>query len=346
MSKKVIFIVLVFFAIIAAGCSNKGETESASTSSEGKSKTIEASIENATYMLVDNNNGTSEGETGTLAIDIKVKNVTDSEVNVSPSRSIKLYDGDQELDADSDATYELESADGEIGANKSKDLKVAFTVEKDKKYELAIRPTSMRGEDEEAKLELDTSKYNESFETLEDPAKALTAYIETIYLDVDNADYEKLVSADKAALQDEGKKGFKENINTVFYEGVPDKHLDKFYNGFKSALAEKAEMQTSTLENVNGKAVVSIEYSALPLNDLSEMVREYQQEYLDNKEYDREKANEYALSKFDAMVNKLEIKSGNDMKIKMLQEDGKWTIDTSDYNSEDIVDTFAAGKVY
>lgn len=342
MSKKFVFLILICFAIIVAGCSKKEEAESA-----GKSKAIEASIEDASYFIAEMDEGSaSDEDTGLLAVEMKVKNLTDSGLDVFPSRSFKLYDGDQEIDANSDATYELGSETGSIGAKKSKNLKVAFTVEKDKKYDLAIRTMSAKGEEEEVKLKLDTSEYNQSFEKLEDPAKALTAYIETIYLDKENADYEKLVTADKAVLQDDAKKLFKEGLDRVFYDGVPDKEIDKFYSGFQSALSEKAELNTETVSNIGDKAVVNLEYTALPLNDMSDMVRDYQEEYRDKNGYDNDKANAYAMSKFDAMINKLEPKSGSDYKIKMIQKDGKWTIDSSDYNSESLVETFAKGSIY
>src|SRR5699024_12820196 len=55
---------------------------------------------------------------------------------------------------------------------------------------------------------LNTSEYNDSLESLQDPKKALEAYVETIYFDKDNSDYKKLVSADKKELQDKALKAF------------------------------------------------------------------------------------------------------------------------------------------
>lgn len=350
MSKKIVFVILVCFAIIVAGCS-KGEKESAAaekdTAEKEKSKQVEASIANASYIKLDNDEGTSDGDTGLLAIELKIKNRTDSGLNISPTQNFKLYDGDEELDANSDATYSLDTQSGKIGSKKAKTIKVVFTVEKDKKYELAVRTMSDKGEEDEAKLKLDTSKYNDSLEALDDPAKALTAYIETIYFDKDNADYEKLVSADKADLQDEAKKAFKEHINRIYYDGVPEKYIDKFYNNFRSTLAEKGELHTETILNDgSGKGAVSLEYTGLPLNDMQQLVSDYRHEYNTKKGYNQKKANEYTLSKYDTMLNKLEPKAGKEIKVKMVQKDGKWTIDASDYGAEDLPRIFAEGKVY
>lgn len=350
MLKKSSLIVLVLSVVMAlAACSSS--KDKAASSSSGKSKTVEATIENASYILSGEDDGVSEDKkTGLLSVKLKVKNLAKSDIRVYGG--INLYDGDNQIEPKiaSNGEIDLHPDDdlGRIGAGKMKEMTVLFEVERGKEYELGIKPSSTEGETKEAKLKLDTKKYADTYDQLQDPAKALKAYIETLYLDKDNADYEKYVTADKSAVQDEAKKQFKDSLST-FFENIPDSKIDKYYQSFKSASAEKDKIETETKANANGKAIVKLEYSALDIEGLTDLVTDYEREYEDKRgdlDYDKEK--QYALSKFDTMVNKLQVKSGRrDAEIKMVKKDGKWTVDTSDdYNTEKIEQTFAKGMVY
>lgn len=334
-----------------AACSSTSEKTGA-----GSSKIIDVSIDNASYVLAGKNDGVSEDKEtkkGLLAVQLKVKNKTDSEVSISPYDDIKIYDGEKQLSPENDLNLSDLGIDyyetGNIGAEKVKDITVIVNVEKDKKYELGITPyTDSTDKAKEVKLTLDTKKYAASFDTLNDPAKALTAYIETIYMDKKNADYEKYVSADKAALQEEAKKAFKAEIQDTFMDlKISDEEMDKQYINYKSSLSQKGKIKAQTVGNAEGKAVVLVEYSNIPLNNLYDLVDDYTEEYYQNTgSYDGDE--EYALSKFDVILDSIEAKDSKEkLEILMVKKDGKWTVDLSDdYVKEQLVETFAAGYGY
>lgn len=335
-----------------AACSSTSEKTGASSSS----KIIDVSIDNASYILAGKNEGVSEDKEtkkGLLAVHLKVKNKTDSEVSISPYDDIKIYDGEKQLSPEDNLSLSDLGIDysetGSIGAEKVKDITVIVNVEKDKKYELGITPYSdSTDKAEEVKLALDTKKYAASFDTLNDPAKALTAYIETIYMDKENADYEKYVSADKAALQEEAKKAFKEKIQDAFTDlKISDKEMDKQYINYKSSLSQKGKIDAETVGNAEGKAVVLVQYSNIPLDDLFDLVDDYNEKYY-QKTGSYDGGEEYALSKFDVILDSIEAKDSKDkLEILMVKKDGKWTVDLSDdYVEEQIVDAFAAGYGY
>ncbi|MGG0463034.1 DUF5105 domain-containing protein [Priestia aryabhattai] len=91
------------------------------------------------------------------------------------------------------------SSSDKIGAGKQKKLTFVFEVKKDKKYKIRLQPTSSDYDEEidEVTLTLDTKKYAKSYNKLQDPEKALQAYTEVLYLNKENVDYDKYVTADK-----------------------------------------------------------------------------------------------------------------------------------------------------
>ncbi|KAB7704828.1 DUF5105 domain-containing protein [Bacillus aerolatus] len=338
--------------LVLAACGGSGAKEASGES--GKSKTIEVNIDQAEYILAGEDGEAVDETSGMLAVDLKVKNVSKSSINVSSYDGVYLYDGDEQLSPEKGVYVRgidlKDEGNGDIGAGKVKTMTFYFNVDKDKKYEIGITPRlSNPGEEaDEVLLELDTTKYGKSFNKLQDPAKALTAYIDTIYLGKENSDYEKYVTADKEAIQEEAKGEFKKQLSTSLPENSTDAEIEKYYNSYKAALGEKAKVEANTIANAGGKAVVKLNYSTVSLRNVYDKLYNYQKEYRENTGgYDTEKEKQYAFSKFDAIAKSLEVvKSQNGAEIKMVEKDGKWTVDTSDHYSDYLVEGFAKGKAY
>lgn len=229
-------------------------------------------------------------------------------------------------------------------------MTVLVKVKKGKTYTLGIQPfTEKSGDDgEELKLALDTKKYSKSYDSLQDPAKALKAYIDTIYLNKDNADYEKYVSADKEAAQTQAYKTFKKAFSDNIADDISDADMKNYYEAYKSAAAEKAKLDAGAVAGYKEKAIVKLTYSTISMDDISEKVEEYADEYLDNSEdYDSDKAKKYALSKFDSIVSSVEPKeAGDPEEVSMVKKDGKWTIYQEDDYTSEVEEAFAGGEVY
>lgn len=342
------------FLIFLVACSKSSDKDAAGS---GKSKTIEASVEDASYILSGADDGESideDAEGGLLKIDLQIKNISDSSVDVYPEMHIQLYDGDNQIDPSKDRNPGLGMSvdtNNTIGSEKQKTVSVIFDVEKDKEYEINIDPMARDAEQktEGVNVPLDTSEYNDSLETLQDPGKALEAYVETIYFDKDNADYDEFVSADKSGIQEDAVDQFTENLErSLIYADISDKDAVKYYESFKEASAEKNEIETEVLGNVDGKALVKIKYTALSYEDITKGLRDYKEKYAKkNSDFNPEKEEEYALSKFDAIVDKMKPKKGRqELEVYMKREDGKWMIDDSEYEMSDrIMRIFAEGAV-
>ena len=345
---------IVFICMLALSACGSSSSSSEKKGNSGN-KDLDVAIENASFMLLGKDDGEVEGDTekGTLAVDFKLSNKSKDAIRLSHRDGIKLYDGEEELNVVSDA-YNSDlgieyDGSAELGAGKTKKITGFFEVEKDKEYEIGINPES---EDYDKKideviLKINTADYADSFDTLQDPAKALAAYIDTIYLDRDNGDYEKLVSADKTALQEEAKKAFKEEVKSDFVGKLTDADVDKLYAIYKSAESEKAELKTVTAAKGNGKAVVKLEFSTVSLSDMYEDISDYRMEYRDKtNKYDEQSVKKYLISKFGKIVDSQDVEEGEDVEIHMIEEDGKWKVDDSEYQSESIPEIFAAGSKY
>ncbi|MGE7186327.1 DUF5105 domain-containing protein [Peribacillus sp. NPDC006672] len=339
--------------LVLSACSSSTGT----SAKKSKSKDLEVSIKDATFVLLGEDDGVAEGadetNNGVLAVNFKLMNKSKDTIRLSVRNGMKLYDGDEQSNAISDAyntDIGLEAySDSDLGAGKTKTVTGFFEVEKDKEYEIGINAESddYKKEIEEVIVKLDTSDYAKSFDTLQDPAKALTAYIDTIYLDKDNTDYEKLVSADKAALQEEAKKTFKNKIKSYFSGKLTDGEVDKLYASYKSVQSQKAEFTAITSAMANGKAAVLLEFSNVSLGDIYEDISDYQSEYREKtNSYDKDDTKKYLISKFDKIINSQEVEEGEELKILLVEEDGKWKIDTSKAYGESLVNVFAAGSQY
>ncbi|MFK2826247.1 DUF5105 domain-containing protein [Bacillus sp. B190/17] len=353
MNKKAGILALILAAmLVLAACGGSGAKKASGES--GKSKIAEVTIDKAQYILAGDDGEAQDKEAGLLAVKVKVKNASKSSINVSAYNGVYLYDGDEQLNPEQSVYIrglDLQNeGNGDIGAGKVKAMTFYFNVEKDKKYEIGVTPRlSDPGEKaDEILLELDTAKYAKSFDQLQDPAKALMAYIDTIYFGKENSNYEKYVTADKEAIGAEAKSAFKKQLGSSLPENISDTEIEKYYSSYKAALSEKAKIEANTIAHAEGKAVVKLNYSTVSLRDLYEKLYNYQKEYRENTgEYDSEKEKQYAFSKFDAIVKSLEvINSQNGSEIKMVENDGKWTVDHSDSYTDYLVEAFAKGSAY
>nr|WP_198044668.1 DUF5105 domain-containing protein [Lysinibacillus timonensis] len=342
--KKKFGATILFFALLItlAGCS----------SGSAVSK-IEVTLDSASFVLLgDYGEATGGEEKNTLAVTLNVKNVSDIPVNVASYSDIKVYDGDKQLPVETPYATELgfnAGGNDEIGAGKSKDITFIFAAEKEKKYEISVTPFVITSDkpEKEVIVPIDTTEYAESYEKLDNPAKALVAYIETIYMGKENKDYNELVSADERERHEDAIKTFEDQINSAFYAiTIPSTELKEQYANYQKELAKKGEISAKTLANANGKAVVQLEYTALPLNNLHESVSDYRQEYFDNTgDYDAEKRDKYALTKLGSIINSIEPKDGERaLEIEMFEKDGKWELSSSYYTSDEL-DRIFAGRI-
>jgi len=350
LKKWVLFSVVSVFIFLLSACSDSGEKASTE-----KSKGLEASIESASYIISESDDGVSENENlATMAVHLKVKNLSDSPMRLSGYDGIKLYDGEQQININTELYNRDIGLDigtgGSIGAGKSKTVLAIFEVTKDKEYEIGLNPLfdDFEEESEELVLKLDTKKYAASYETLQDPEKALKAYVDQIYYNKENPDYEQLVSADKPVLQESAQEAFEKEINKVFDKKLDDTDIEKLYATYRDILAEKAEVNATTIAHANDKAIVEVEVSTPSLQTLYEDVYEYKSEFRENTgSYDSQEIDKYVLSKLPKILNALEVNELSDpVEVSLTKKDRKWTIKAVDKYGASLDTVFVKGSIY
>lgn len=327
---------------------------SACSDSDEKEQVIEASIDQASYVLSGKNDSNHDQEGSELMqVDLQVKNISDSAVQIVPSTDVQLYDGDSQREPN-DVVHDrvgLKSTNGvDLAADKQTDMTVLFDVKKDEAYEINISSlsTDENIETADVQVDLDTSDYAESYEELEDPGKALKAYIEQLYFDKDNSDYKALVSADKDKIQESARNQFEKGMDvSIVEEGVSEHKMDQLYESFKETSADKAKIEPEVEAKTNNQALVDIDYDAIDLGDISDEIDAYKEKYNDKHDnYDAKKEEKYALSKFEDILDDLETKSSvGDFEIKMKKKDGKWQIDEAEAATDRLNRAFAKGSV-
>src|SRR5699024_9990974 len=95
----------------------------------GKGDVIEAEVEDASYILAGDS---GEGEdSGLLLINLNIKNVSDSSIDLFPENNMQLYDGDQQIDPSSEESMLLDrDKTSSKGAEKQKYMTVEIDDEK------------------------------------------------------------------------------------------------------------------------------------------------------------------------------------------------------------------------
>lgn len=352
MMKRFMFIIMIglFLALITACGSDK--VSSKSTDSAGKEEGkkgayLEASVKDGYYIKSEFDDETfSSDSSEMLVVEMDVTNNTEDKLTIMNSQHIKLIDGEDEIDANTILTYDLDlERDNDINPGETKELVVIFPVEVNKEYDIAFTQ-SAEEVDDPVTVPLDTKKYAESLEVLNDPAEALVAYVEEVYLDMDNEDFDKLVEANKDKLQHEAEEAFYGALNSTSIHGFPKEDSEEIYNMFRDKLAQKASIEASVRQNMNGEAIVDFTYDTLSLDNLRTLMSDYESEYHDSNEgFEPEKANEYARSKIDTIINSLEVVS-SEWHIDLVEKDDKWNFDSESFKRDVVLSIFVEGREY
>lgn len=325
--KRNLFIIssLLLFVLFLFGC--KGEE----TTSKGKSKSIEVSIEDGKFILPTNSGGYDpESDMGTIILDINIKNKMKQSIDIFPESNMVLYDEDQQIDAKSifDGALDLDMmTNTSVGSDKQKVFPVAFEVEKDKVYELEITPLAIEEDIAPATVSVDMNEFSNSYDMLNEPEEIVEAYIKTVYFNEENKeDLEELLNVDLEEHIDDAKKGFVKLLENMSYADVPDKAASKYYDDYINALKDKAEFDVSLKGNSGEKAIVEVNYSAFSYIDLGDLFSEHRKEYLDKSStYDSDAADEHAFSKLNLIFKDAKAKeSRHPIEIHLKKQDDQW----------------------
>lgn len=318
---------LLLFLILLVGC--KGEE----ASSKGKSKSMEVNIEDGRFIIpTDGAEFEPDSDTGTIVLDVNIKNLSKQSIDIFPETDMALYDDDTQIDAKSiiDVSLDLDFLKNtSVGSDKQKVFPVAFEVEKDKVYELEITPISIDEDIAPVTLEVDMSEYSESYDTLNEPAEVLESYIEIVFFGKENDGLDELIDIDIEEQIDDAKDGYVKLLEKMSFADVPSKVASKYYDDFIDALNDKVQVDVQLKGNSGEKAIVEVNYEMLSYMDLGDSFTDHRSKYLEkSSSYDTDAADEHAFSKLDLIFKEAKPRENRyPLEIYMSKQDGKWSLD-------------------
>ncbi|MEJ8776713.1 DUF5105 domain-containing protein [Pseudogracilibacillus sp. ICA-222130] len=351
MRERIRVLLAIVMLLVFTACSAGEDKEADSTR---KSKVLEATVEDGAFILSSTNDEFDpEGDTGTIKLNVAVKNITDRSMNLFPEKDMQLFDGDEQIDAVSifDASIELDvPSNTSIGANKKKTFSVLFEVERNKEYELHIEPLLMSGEGvESVTFPVDMSEFDDTYEVLQEPVDVLTAYLDTIYFDEKDEKLEEMMQVDVEKQLKEAEKEFTQFLDDATFKDISDKQTAKLYETYVETLKDKGEYHIQLKGNSGEHAVVELQYKGISAVDVGDEFSNVRKDYLEKSaNYDRKKADEYAISQLDKIIRDTDSTEGRDnLEIRMVKKDEKWTFE-SGYSdaAKELNRIFAGGRIY
>lgn len=342
--KKLGLVFLSAVAIISlAACGGTGSAKKSGDDSKtekkaAKSKIASITIDEGEYVLPKEEEA-EDGE-GFLALKVTIKNETDKSLDMSAT-DIMLYDEDDSK-IESLSLYLDESktpllAYEKISGKKSKTGYVVFPVEKKAKYKLHFEPRIYEVEKEPKPiiLDVDASEYKDHSE---DAEKAVTAFVDEVFLATENEDYNKLVANDRDASVKNFDENFNKAIKKKFYDyKVTDEEGLALAKVFREDNAKIATVNYELASYFPDVAEVTVNVEGLSFKEMKDEMEAVNKEYYEShrdQEYDeRSKAAQKAeLDKLPEIFKNTKPVSidsyGDGFKVIIKKKEDKWEIQT------------------
>lgn len=349
MKKLKLLIIIAMLGVVTA-CGNTSKEGSETTASETtKSKVAEVTIKEGQY--IDPIGGDTEDDQNVIALEMKVKNTSNDKMYIFDESFYLVEKGDDEKIKPLRVDYQNKIKDfsGEISSGKSLSGTVVFAVEDDKKYELIFSPNSYDEEgnsSEDVEMALDLKKYEDSKKKLDEPVKALQAYIDVVFLQKENKDYDTLIANDSKTDIEMITKEYTNMIKDTFYSyRLSDDEMSKAFESYVGNQREAIELTLTSAGNVGDLAKVKVDFKGISQQAANDLINNFETEYDDTtNDYDSEKREQYAVTKLEDVYSTAEVGEPRDeIFVTMTKKDDKWTID---FKSDDSYENTYLLKAY
>lgn len=334
MKKLKLLMVPMILGLVLVGCSNEKSKEESKGASEKDVATVE--IKEASYVKIG-----KASKNQTIELDVKVKNNSDSEfVIMEDSFYLVEKDDDEKISAKnllgvdfgSVGLYDI-AINGQLAPDKSLSGKVFFDVDKDKEYTLNF---VSNGYDEETgkslkeiEMPLNLKDMADSEKKIEEPLQAFQAYVDVIFLNKENENYDKLVVNDKASEKDKLKKEFSKRMKSGLFSGnTSDEQMAKAFEQYATEQVTKFEAKSTLEQRISDKAQISVSVSGMNSDALFDSILKAHTEYYEKSgDFDAEKENNYVLSNFDKILKPIATNHVSDVKVVLIKEGDKWNFE-------------------
>ncbi|MEG0254215.1 MAG: DUF5105 domain-containing protein [Vagococcus sp.] len=325
MKKIKMLVVPMILAVVLTACSG----------SEQKNKVATIEVKDGSYVQLD---GSSDKET--VELDVKLKNNSDNKFIVMEDSFYLVEKGNDEKIKEKDMTSgDLITTDiyksiinGDLSPEKSLSGKIFFDIKKDTEYSLFFTSHSFEEKTgkshDDVEIPLDLKKFEDSKKSLDEPIKALNAYIDEVLLNKENKDYEKLVENDKTKEKELIKNAFsKEFTNFMFSGNSSDEQINKLFEQYTKAQSSHFKVETELDTRLSDVAIINAKMTGINSESISAGILKVKTEYYDKTgDFDQEKENEYAVNNFEKVLKDAKVGHLTDTKITLTKEKDKWKI--------------------
>lgn len=335
-------------ALVLVACGGGKKTATTTTSTGDNS----VKIVSGTYIIpqdADAANGYKY-----LALNLSVKNNGIKENFYSSSFSLKSKDGSkiktEYVDDSDDETFKGMDNEKLDKGEKGKGY-VVFKVKPKTKYTLEFEPYGDSGKDvKKSELKVNTGKY---LDQTADGQKALKAYIDNVFMGLNDKDYDTLVANDL----DAERKTYATEVRSYLEKDVVDDPLTdsaftKMLSQLQAANVKAGAAKYQVEYAYPTKVKIEVTPTVYSLTDMSSEISDLTSELMkkdtsDKYDYDQleRMAKEYFVASFDKVLADLKPTSsdyGND--IELVKTDGKWKIDTSSDDYETFAEPFTGDQ--
>lgn len=344
MKKIKVLAISILLGIIFVGCSSNPKNEKQVANIE---------IKNGTFVKV----AKQKDKEDILELDVKIKNNSDEKLMIMEDSFYLVEEGNDEKIASKDMTGSdfgtmniyKKIINGDLSSDKSLSGKVFFDVKSDKKYTLNFTSYSFdeKTGDKHAdvKIPLDLEKYEKSKKKLEDPLKAFEAYVDVVFLDKENKNYEDLVVNDKEKDKEILKKEFSKVAKDYFFTGnISDEKITKMFEQYSKEQASKYKIESDLVYSLSDMALIDVKISGMNSDSLVNAILKEKSAYSEvNEDFDIDKENNYVIENFDKVLKNGEVNHLNDGEITLVKEDNKWSIELDSdqfYDNKILVNSF------
>ncbi|PAD67603.1 hypothetical protein CHH83_18205 [Bacillus sp. 7586-K] len=346
MKKFMMILSLILLTTFAAACSSSSTSKEESggeDKKEEKAKVADISIDNVEYTLPSEYDNASDDQLA-LKIDISVTNNGEDPLDVDNNNFV-LYQGDTMAGESEPEDYNSVLKYATLSKGKKLEGSLYFLVDKGEDYQLVYSSTEQYEKEQEV-IEFDIDgkdeKLLETAEDLQNPAKALSAYIDVLFYNGESPEFETLVGEDKDALVREFDDAIIEGFMSTAYiseDQIDKQSLFNLVKSMKAALKEKVKAQTVTKTISEDTAIVELTASPLDVPSMQPSLQKKAEDYVSKNQ----QATEMELQKFvfDEMAKEFATMKPSTSEVTVelqLKKSGKdkWVLDASDYRSQDI----------
>ncbi len=365
MKKVKIFVVLLLSIILLGACkgSNNGTKDGENVSSGNSVATVK--VKDATYVVPKcTDQYDPDSDEGYLAINIELKNTSKESLDITRS-DFSLYDKNDDkvsqenfyTDDSSFKTFEYDK----LSKEKSKTGYVVFKINKKQKYELHYEPAfydvGSSKKPKEIVLKLDTSKYKDESSKVTDVAKA---YVNTILLNKDDENYDKLIANNKEKEKETFTKPFMSALKNDFdYYDPTTEELTKIIAEFQKKNGEVAQVDYQVESYYPDAAVIIVKPKVITFEELDDEGKAVVNKFIDenkDKDYDDydqvyKDAEKYLIDHYTEIfknASATEVSNYDDgYKISLKKIESKWEVNTStassNYSFTSLLEAFRGG---